>query len=112
MGGFIDYHKEVYPMIIHIKEPALDYLKAKQETSIHLKLNQSNTCCSSRMIPEVELGKPDDPQNYTREEISGINVYVRHGIKALHDTLTISLTNLLLIKTLTVEGVAEENIYT
>ena len=60
----------------------------------------------------VELGSPSDPENYVRHEISGISVYIKNGINALNDTLTISLAKLLFLKMLTVGGIAEDNFYT
>ncbi|HWR05498.1 CC/Se motif family (seleno)protein [Sporomusa sp.] len=88
--------------MLSMTDQAFDYIN-NQGKPVYLELFQVISCCIDlRESPAVRLGQPHNPENYTREEIRGIMVYVPHELPNI--PLTITLSNFFSFKKLVIEG--------
>ena len=95
-------------MDIKISSDAADYIKRVSDTAsvmIFMKIIQGGWC--SYNVPSVEIGKPGNLDNFTLEEIDGVNLYVEKTIKIHPSGAEINLLKGIFRKGLRVVGVLQ-----
>jgi hypothetical protein len=81
---------------------AVAYIEAKSKP-VFLDIPPLIGCCLHlKESPSVRFGEPHDPQNYTKQSIQGITVFVPHELPDI--PLTVTLAGFLKFKKLVVEG--------
>jgi hypothetical protein len=81
---------------------AAAFIRARNQ-SVFLDIPPLIDCCVHlKESPAVRFGEPHDPQNYRRETIAGVVVFVPRDLPDI--PLTVTLTSFLGYKRLVVEG--------
>lgn len=55
--------------------------------------------------PMVSVGKPYNTENFVIEKVDNFDVYIMKNIKAVNDTISVSLYSFLFMENLTVSGI-------
>ncbi len=92
-------------MKIIITEDAKKLLEKREVTNVMLEVKDSKSWSGLVLKPVVTLGKPLELENFSVQEIDGINVYIMNGIKAKNDTIEIITEKFIFMENLTQSGI-------
>lgn len=91
-------------MKINLDDKVKIYMKEKDETTLTVELETSDSCCIPASLPHVKLGMPKDTHRFDLFEKDGITIYVYKGA-VVKNALRIILRNYLLFKDIEVSGI-------
>ncbi len=91
-------------MDIKIDEKVREYLKNKNNNTLTVELEVSESCCVPASLPHVKLGVPEDPLKYDMFKKDDLTIYVYKGA-VVKNNLKLSLHNYLLFKEIEVSGI-------
>lgn len=93
-------------MKVIIDPKALKFIQSKGEGSIQIWLDGCGSWGPSEPKPSVEMGKPEDTEDFDLYEVDGINAYVDVAVQAKDDQLVIKHSKILWNEKLVVEGMS------
>lgn len=91
-------------MKVIIDPKAKKFIQSKGEDSIKLWLDGCSSWATSVPKPSVEMGKPEELEDFDLYTIDGINAYVDVGVVAKNDELKVNRAKILFKEKLIVEG--------
>lgn len=91
-------------MEIIIDEKAKKFIEKKGESSIMAWLDGCSSWGPSEPQPSVEVGKPEDEEEYDKYSVSDIDVYVKKDVEAKNNKLNIKHSKILWNERIFVEG--------
>lgn len=93
-------------MKVIIDPKAKKFIESKGEDSIRLWLDGCGSWGPSEPKPSVEMGKPEEVEDFDLYTVDGINAYVDVGVITKNDELVIKHAKILFKEKLIVEGMA------
>ena len=93
-------------MKVVIDEKAKKYIQSKGEDSIRLWLDGCGSWGPSEPKPSVEMGKPEELDDFDLYTVDGINAYVDVGVLTKNEELVVKHAKILFKEKLIVEGMA------
>lgn len=91
-------------MKVIIDPKAKEFIESKGEDSIMLWLDGCGSWGPSDPKPSVEMGKPEELDDFDLYTVDGFNAYVDFQVEATDDELAIKLEESLMDEKLIVEG--------
>lgn len=92
-------------MKIIIDEKARKYLESNKQNILTIEVRGCNSWGSVVFKPMVSVGKPYNTENFVIEKVDNFDVYIMKNIKAVNDTISVSLYSFLFMENLTVSGI-------
>lgn len=90
--------------MLRISDEAKEYILTKKKSVYVIQNGPTGLCCGSVDFgPTVYLGNPPNDQEYNRNEIDGITVYLPHDFYT-NVPLTVEVRSFLTIKNLYIKG--------
>lgn len=93
-------------MKVIIDPKAKKFIESKGEDSIRLWLDGCGSWGPSEPKPSVEMGKPEELEDFDLYTVDGINTYVDVGVQTKNDELLVKHAKILFKEKLIVEGMA------
>lgn len=93
-------------MKVIIDPKALKFIQSKNEDSIRLWLDGCGSWGPSEPKPSVEMGKPEELEDFDLYTIDGINAYVDVAVQTKNEELVVKHAKILWNEKLIVEGMA------
>lgn len=91
-------------MKIKIENKVKEYLKKKNKNALKIDVSKGG-CWVKIPVPYVTMESVDNEKEYIRLEEDGIDIFIKKGITAKKDTITIKLSGFIFFKNLEVYGV-------
>lgn len=92
-------------MKITIDDKTLKLLKSKGQSALEIWVKGCSSWGTGEPQPSVEMGKPQNIDQYNMYKVGDIEVYVKSDIKAKDDEIKIKYTKILWVEKLSVEGI-------
>lgn len=93
-------------MKVIIDEKAKKFIESKGEDSIRLWLDGCGSWGPSEPKPSVEMGKPEELDDFDLYTVDGIKAYVDVAVQTKNDELLVKHAKILFKERLIVEGMA------
>ena len=92
-------------MKIILDERAKKYLESNNIKVITVEVKGCNSWSGTILKPLASVGKPYNTQNYTIQNVDGIDVYVMNGLRSEDDVIEVSTFKFLFMENLVLKGI-------